>query len=505
MGTRMIWGAPAAEATVQRQRRLTDGNCWGMNVSVKRDTKPQVFPSIRSAHSGADGFAQHFGDTFMHPSAIRKPSLRLIGGATALATSLSLVACGGGGGGGPTATGGADATGGNFDGEVKVGILHSRSGTMAISENTVAEAELMAIDEINKAGGVAIDGKKLKIVPIEEDGASDWPTFAEKSKKLIDQDKVAVVFGGWTSASRKAMLPVYESKDAFLYYPIQYEGQECSKNIFYTGATPNQQAEPAVEWLLKNKGKDFFLVGSDYVYPRTANTIMKEQLKAQGGKLVGEDYLPLGNTEVAPIIAKIKQALPNGGVIVNTLNGDSNVAFFKQMKAAGITPANGYAIMSFSIAEEEIAAIGPEYLEGTYAAWNFFQSLDTPASKKFTADFKAKYGDKRVTNDPAEAAYTMVYLWKLGAEKANSVDDNKVREAMVGVSFDAPQGKVTVQPNHHIEKLVLIGEVQKDGMFKILENKGFVKPVAWNQFVPETKGYTCDHTQKRPDAGKFKL
>ncbi|MBM5794441.1 MAG: urea ABC transporter substrate-binding protein, partial [Cyanobacteria bacterium K_DeepCast_0m_m1_088] len=324
----------------------------------------------------------------------RKSVLPLLGGATLLATSISLVACGGG-----------DQAGGTFDGEVKVGILHSRSGTMAISENTVAEAELMAIDEINAKGGITIDGKKLKIVPVEEDGASDWPTFAEKAKKLIDQDQVAVVFGGWTSASRKAMLPVFEAKDHFLFYPIQYEGQECSKNIFYSGAAPNQQAEPAVDWLLKNKGKDFFLVGSDYVYPRTANTIMKEQLKASGGKVVGEDYLPLGNTEVAPIIAKIKQALPKGGVIVNTLNGDSNVAFFKQMKAAGITPANGYSIMSFSIAEEEIAAIGPEYLEGTYAAWNFFQSLDTPASKEFTKNFKAKYGDKRVTNDPAEAAY----------------------------------------------------------------------------------------------------
>jgi urea transport system substrate-binding protein len=444
----------------------------------------------------------------MKSLAQHQPTRRLIGTLSALGLTLTLASCGGGGGGGTgadkTASTDAGAAGG-FDGEVKVGILHSRSGTMAISENTVAEAELMAIDEINAAGGVKVDGKKLKMVPVEEDGASDWPTFAEKSKKLIDQDKVAVVFGGWTSASRKAMLPVYEAKDAFLYYPIQYEGQECSKNIFYTGATPNQQAEPAVSWLLKNKGKDFFLVGSDYVYPRTANTIIKEQLKAQGGKLVGEDYLPLGNTEVAPIIAKIKQALPKGGVIVNTLNGDSNVAFFKQMKAAGITPANGYAIMSFSIAEEEIAAIGPEYLEGTYAAWNFFQSLDTPASKKFTTDFKAKYGDKRVTSDPAEAAYSMVYLWKLGAEKANSVDDNKVRESLVGVSFDAPEGKITVQPNHHIEKLVLIGEVQKDGMFKILENKGMVKPVAWNQFVPETKGYTCDWTQKRPDAGKYKL
>jgi urea transport system substrate-binding protein len=425
---------------------------------------------------------------------MRKTSLRLLGGATALATSLSLVACGG-----------ADKAGGDFDGEVKVGILHSRSGTMAISENTVAEAELMAIDEINAKGGITIDGKKLKIVPVEEDGASDWPTFAEKATKLIDQDKVAVVFGGWTSASRKAMLPVFEAKDHFLFYPIQYEGQECSKNIFYSGAAPNQQAEPAVDWLLKNKGKDFFLVGSDYVYPRTANTIMREQLKTNGGKVVGEDYLPLGNTEVAPIIAKIKQAMPKGGVIVNTLNGDSNVAFFKQMKAAGITPANGYSIMSFSIAEEEIAAIGPEYLEGTYAAWNFFQSLDTPASKEFTKNFKAKYGDKRVTSDPAEAAYMMVYLWAAAAEKANSVDDNKVREALIGVSFEAPEGKVTVMPNHHVEKRVLIGEVQKDGMFKILEDKGFVKPVAWNQYVPETKGYTCDWTQNRPDAGKYKM
>jgi len=425
---------------------------------------------------------------------MRKTSLRLLGGATALATSLTLVACGGG-----------EKAGGDFDGEVKVGILHSRSGTMAISENTVAEAELMAIDEINAKGGITIDGKKLKIVPVEEDGASDWPTFAEKATKLIDQDQVAVVFGGWTSASRKAMLPVFEAKDHFLFYPIQYEGQECSKNIFYSGAAPNQQAEPAVDWLLQNKGKDFFLVGSDYVYPRTANTIMREQLKANGGKVVGEDYLPLGNTEVAPIIAKIKQAMPKGGVIVNTLNGDSNVAFFKQMKAAGITPANGYSIMSFSIAEEEIAAIGPEYLEGTYAAWNFFQSLDTPASKEFTKNFKAKYGDKRVTSDPAEAAYMMVYLWAAAAEKANSVDDNKVREALIGVSFDAPEGKVTVMPNHHVDKRVLIGEVQKDGMFKILEDKGFVKPVAWNQYVPETKGFTCDWTQNRPDAGKYKM
>ena len=414
--------------------------------------------------------------------------------AVAVSASLSLVACGGG-----------EQASGDFTGEVKVGILHSRSGTMAISENTVAEAELLAIDEINARGGVKIDGKKLRIVPIEEDGASDWPTFAEKATKLIDQDHVVVVFGGWTSASRKAMLPIFEAKDHFLFYPIQYEGQECSKNIFYSGAAPNQQAEPAVAWLLKNKGRDFFLVGSDYVYPRTANTIVKAQLRVSGGRVVGEDYVPLDNTEVAPIITKIKQALPKGGVIVNTLNGDSNVAFFKQMKEAGITPAKGYWIMSFSIAEEEIAAIGPKYLEGTYATWNYFQTLNTTASKEFTGSFKAKYGENRVTNDPAEAAYTMVYLWAAAAEKANSINDNKVREALIGMSFDAPEGKVTVQPNHHLEKLVLIGEVQKDGMFKILKNEGFVKPLAWDQFVPETKGYTCDWSQKRRDAGKFKM
>ena len=437
----------------------------------------------------------------MHPSFLRgamarRSPLRVVAGTTMLAMSFSLVACGSGG----------DEAAGDFDGEVKVGILHSRSGTMAISENTVAEAELMAIDEINKAGGVKIGEQKLKIVPVEEDGASDWPTYAEKAQKLIDQDEVAVVFGGWTSASRKAMLPVFESRNHFLFYPIQYEGQECSRNIFYAGAAPNQQAEPAVEWLLENKGKDFFLVGSDYVYPRTANTIMKEQLAASGGNVVGEDYLPLGNTEVAPIIAKIKQALPDGGVIVNTLNGDSNVAFFKQMQAAGITPENGYTIMSFSVAEEEVAAIGPEYLEGTFAAWNFFQTLETPESKEFTKAFQKKYGDNRVTNDPAESAYNMVYLWAAAAEKAGTVENEDVRKAMIGVSFDAPQGMVTVQPNHHLEKRVLIGEVKDDGMFEIVEDKGFVKPVAWNQFVPETKGYTCDWTRTDvPDPGKFRM
>ena len=358
----------------------------------------------------------------------------------------------------------------------------------------------MAIEEINAAGGVTVDGKNYKIEYIVEDGASDWPTFAEKSKKLIDQDGVPVVFGGWTSASRKAMLPVYESKDAFLYYPIQYEAQECSNNIFYTGATPNQQSEPATDFMYKRSpaaGGDFFLVGSDYVFPRTSNTITKAQVKQLGGKVVGEDYLPLGNTEVAPIISKIKVALPDGGIIVNTLNGDQNVAFFKQIQDAGITPSNGYYVMNYSIAEEEISTIGPEFLEGHYGAWNYMMSIDTPASKQFAKSFKKRWGSDRVVADPQESAYNMVYLWKQAVEDAGTFDDNAVREALVGQTFDAPQGPVEVMANHHLSQTVRIGEINAEGGFTILEETGVVEPQAWNQKHPSSKGYACDWTDPK--------
>lgn len=382
---------------------------------------------------------------------------------------------------------------------IKVGILHSLSGTMAISETTVVDAEELAIEEINANGGVL--GKQ--IVAVKEDGASDWPTFAEKAEKLIDQDKVAVVFGCWTSASRKAVLPVFEEKKHMLWYPVQYEGQECSQNIFYTGAAPNQQIEPAVTWLLENKGKEFFLVGSDYVFPRTANNIIKEQLKAEGGTTVGEDYLPLGNTEVTPIINKIQQALPDGGVIFNSLNGDSNVAFFKQLKSAGMGP-DKYPVMSVSIAEEEVRQIGPEFLTGHYAAWNYFQTVESPENEKWVADFKAKYGEDRVTNDPMEAAYIMVYLWAQAVEKAGTTDIPAVREAAYGQTFDAPEGTVTMQPNHHISKTVRIGEVREDGLFEIVSaTDAPVEPVPWNQFVPDTKGYACDWSDPEK-GGKYK-
>lgn len=409
----------------------------------------------------------------------------LVYGSATLGTSMLLKACGTTPETGGTAGGGTAAV----DGEtVKVGILHSLSGTMAISETTVVDAEKLAIQEINAAGGVL--GKQIEAVV--EDGASDWPTFAEKAEKLIDQDEVAVVFGGWTSASRKAMLPVFESKDHMLWYPVQYEGQECSKNIFYTGAAPNQQIEPAVDWLLENKGQDFFLVGSDYVFPRTANTIIKEQLTARGGNTVGEDYLPLGNTEVTPIITKIRAALPNGGVIFNSLNGDSNVAFFKQLQGAGMGP-DLYPVMSVSVAEEEVRQIGPEFLVGHLASWNYFQTVDTPENEKWVADFKAEFGEDRVTNDPMEAAYIMVYLWKQAVEAAGSFDIPEVRAAAYGQSMAAPGGPVTMNPNHHLSKTVRIGEVKEDGMFDILwATDGPVDPEPWNQFVPDTKGFACD-------------
>ncbi|RAP73308.1 urea ABC transporter substrate-binding protein [Paenibacillus montanisoli] len=363
--------------------------------------------------------------------------------------------------------------------EIKVGILHSLSGTMAISEVSVKDAEMMAIDEINAKGGVL--GKKL--VPVVEDGASDWPTFAEKARKLISEDEVATVFGGWTSSSRKAMLPVFEELKSLLWYPVQYEGLEQSPNIMYTGATTNQQIVPAVSWLLENHGKRFFLLGSDYVFPRTANKIIKEQLKVESGELVGEEYTPLGHTDYATVIAKIKEAKPD--VIFNTLNGDSNVAFFKQMKDAGISPKD-ITTLSVSVAEEEIRGIGVDVLAGTYAAWNYYQTTDTPANKTFVENYKKKYGADRVTADPIEAGYDAVYLWAAAVEKAGSTDVEKVKEAAKELEWDAPEGKVKIDgETQHLYKTVRIGEVQSDGQFKEVWNSGDpVKP------DPYLKGYT---------------
>ncbi|MCL6634451.1 MAG: urea ABC transporter substrate-binding protein [Peptococcaceae bacterium] len=382
-----------------------------------------------------------------------------------IAAVLFLAGCGGG------KQESKDAGKADDKGTIKVGILHSLSGTMAISEVSLRDAELMAIDEINASGGVL--GKKIE--PIIEDGASDWPTFAEKAKKLLQRDKVATVFGCWTSASRKAVLPVFEGNKGLLWYPVQYEGLESSPNIFYTGAAPNQQITPAVTWLLQNNKKRFYLLGSDYVFPRTANKIIKAQLAAEGGTLVGEEYTPLGHTDYSTIISKIKAARPD--VVFNTLNGDSNVAFFKQLRDAGIT-SRDIVTMSVSIAEEEIRGIGAENMAGHLAVWNYFQTTDTPENKAFVQKYKSRYGQNRVTDDPIEAAYFQVYLWAEAVKKAGTTDVDKVREASRNLEFKAPEGLVKVDPeNQHTWKTVRIGEVQPDGQFKELwSSNGPVRP-----------------------------
>ncbi len=366
---------------------------------------------------------------------------------------------------------------------IKVGILHSLSGTMSFSEVAVKNAEMMAINEINKAGGLL----GMQIQPIVEDGASDWPTFAEKAKELIEKDKVNAIFGCWTSASRKAVLPVVESLKSLLVYPVQYEGLEASADIVYTGACPNQQIMPSVDWLLKTKHmKNFFLLGSDYVFPRTANMIIKKQLAAEGGVTIGEEYTPLGATDYSTIITKIKKLKPD--VILNTLNGDSNVAFFKQMKAAGLTPAK-FPVMSYSVAEEEVKGIGAENMVGDYAAWNYFMSMDTPENKKFVADYKAAYGANAVTDDPIEAAYFGVYLWAEAVKKAGAYDPQSVLKAIGGVSYQAPEGLVTINPiNHHTAKIVQIGQVEPDGQFNVVwKSNGPVEPDPFPALVSDMK------------------
>lgn len=361
---------------------------------------------------------------------------------------------------------------------IKVGILHSLSGTMSISEVSVKDATLLAINEINAAGGIM--GKQIE--PIIEDGASDWPTFAEKARKLIQQDGVAVVFGCWTSASRKAVLPVFEELNGLLFYPVQYEGLESSPNIFYTGAEPTQQIIPGVDFLLKElSAKKIYLLGSDYVFPRTANLIIKAQLEAEGAELAGEEYVPLGGTEFSTIISKIQEAAPDA--IFNTLNGDSNVAFFKQFKDAGYT-AETLPVISVSVAEEEVRGIGPENIAGHYTAWNYYQTTATPENEKFVAAYKAAYGEDRVTADPIEAGYFGVYLWKAMVEKAGSIEVDKVREAAKSgeIEYAAPEGLVKVDPeNQHTYKYVRIGQINAEGL--IDEVSGGTEPVKPDPFL----------------------
>lgn len=368
--------------------------------------------------------------------------------AAALAATM-LTACGSGGG---SSSGDGDT--------VKVGLLHSLTGSMAISEKSVRDAEVLAIKEINAAGGV--NGKQIEYV--EEDGASEPSTFATKAEKLIDSEGVSTIFGCWTSSSRKAVKPIVEEYGSLLWYPVQYEGMESSSNIVYTGAAPNQQIVPAIDYLLDQGYKKFFLLGSDYVFPRTANMIINAQLEAKGAKAVGEEYADMDQTDFAAIISKIEAAKPD--VIINTLNGTGNVSFFKQMSEKNYT-SKDYMTMSFSIAEEEVATIGADILKGHMVSWNYYQTTDTEKNKEFVNAYKDAYGENRVTSDPAEAAYDAVYLWKAACEKADSFEPEDVIKAVESgeISFDAPEGTVTIQgDNHHLVKPVRIGQVGDDGL-----------------------------------------
>lgn len=370
------------------------------------------------------------------------------------------------------------------EGTIKVGVLQSLSGTMAISEVPLENAELLAIDQLNAKGGVL--GKK--IVPVVEDGASDPAIFAQKAEKLLQQDHVVTVFGGWTSASRKAMLPVFQRLHGLLWYPVQFEGNECSPNIMYSGAQPNQQALPALDWAVKQGYKKFFLVGSDYVYPRTANLILEKHIKHDGLTLSGVEYVPLGGTDFSSIVAEIQRTKPD--IIINTLNGDSNVSFFKQMAAAGLTP-DKMPVMSFSIAEPEAKAMGPSLLAGSYTAWNYFQSLPGPLNQAFVDAYKAKYGASSVVDDPMVHGYEDVMIWAKAVEKAHSFNPKKVRNAAIELGFvDSPLGEVKFDPNQSMVQKAYIGELQPDGQFKIIwSSKEPIKPQPYDPLT--FPGKTC--------------
>jgi urea transport system substrate-binding protein len=365
------------------------------------------------------------------------------------------------------------------DTEVTVGQIHSATGTVAVSETGPAEAERLAIEQINASGGVL--GRQVKL--IQEDGASDWPTFAEKARKLLVNDKVTAVFGGYTSASRKAMLPIFEQENGLLYYPTFYEGLEQSKNVIYTGQEATQQILVGLDWIAKEKGaKSFYLIGSDYLYPRTAMKIARKHIETVlHGTVVGEEYYPLGNTQFGSLINKIKLKKPD--VVFSAVVGGSNVALYKQATAAGLN-SKKQALMTLTVTEDELVGIGGENMEGFYAPMKYFQSLDTPDNKAFVTEFKAKYGKDSVIGDVTQAAYLGPWLWKAAVEKAGSFDVEKVVAASPGSELkNAPEGYVKIHENHHLWSKTLVGEVQSNGQYKVVYTSDLIEP------NPFPKGY----------------
>jgi len=382
---------------------------------------------------------------------------------------------------------------------IKVGILHSLSGTMAISETSLKDVALMTIDEINAKGGVL--GKKLE--PVVVDPASNWPLFAEKARGLIAQDKVAVVFGCWTSVSRKSVLPVFKELNSLLFYPVQYEGEELEKNVFYTGAAPNQQAIPAVEYLMSKEGggaKRFVLLGTDYVYPRTTNKILRAYLKSKGVKEsdIDEVYTPFGHSDYQTIVANIKKFAAGGKTaVISTINGDSNVPFYKELGNAGLK-ATDVPVVAFSVGEEELRGVDTKPLLGHLAAWNYFESVKNPVNTDFIKKWKAYATAKKlpnantvVTNDPMEATYVGIHMWAQAVEKAKSTDTDKVIAAMGGQTFKAPSGFTLTMDatNHHLHKPVFIGEIRPDGQFNVVwKTPGPVRANPWSPFIPGNEG-----------------
>ncbi|MBJ3813678.1 urea ABC transporter substrate-binding protein [Shimwellia pseudoproteus] len=378
---------------------------------------------------------------------------------------------------------------------IKVGIMHSLSGTMAISETPLKNVALMTIDEINAKGGVL--GKKLE--PVVVDPASNWPLFAEKARQLLTQDHVAVVFGCWTSVSRKSVLPVFEELNGLLFYPVQYEGEEMSPNVFYTGAAPNQQAIPAVEYLMSEDGGSatrFYLLGTDYVYPRTTNKILRAFLHSKGipDKDIEEHYTPFGYSDYQTIVASIKQFAAGGKTaVISTINGDSNVPFYKELANQGVK-ATDIPVVAFSVGEEELRGIDTKPLVGNLAAWNYFESLDNPANKAFVTQWKnyarahkLANADTVVTNDPMEATYVGIHMWAQAVEKAGTTDVDKVRAAMANQQFAAPSGYTLTMDatNHHLHKPVMIGEIESDGQFNVVwQTDNTVRAQPWSPFIP---------------------
>ena len=389
---------------------------------------------------------------------------------------------------------------------IKIGVLHSLSGTMAISETTLKDTVQMLVDEQNKKGGVL--GKKIEAVVV--DPASNWPLFAEKARELISKDKVSAIFGCWTSVSRKSVLPVVEELNGILFYPVQYEGEESSKNVFYTGAAPNQQAIPAVDYLLKQGIKRWALVGTDYVYPRTANKILEAYLKSKGFKDgdIMISYTPFGHSDWQSIVSDIKKFGTAGKktAVVSTINGDANVPFYKELSNQGIS-AKDIPVVAFSVGEEELSGIDTKPLVGHLAAWNYFESVDSDANDEFIEEWHKYTGDeKRVTNDPMEATYIGFNMWVKAVEKAGTTESNAVQNALIGVTVPNLSGSyATMMPNHHITKPVLIGEIQEDGQFQVVdETPTTVVADEWSDYLPGSKDLIADW-RKPLSCGNFNV